>query len=90
MVFLNTSETLGLVIASGTQSLTGDIFLTLLLILIFLIVVCLMFSIPLEFTAIIILPICISAGAYYSSFVAPLGIILIYLATLLTKNWLFK
>jgi len=90
MVFINETGIIGTIIAAGTQNVTGNLFITLLVVLIFLIVIGIMFSIPLEFIAILILPICLASGSYYHNFVAPLGIIIIYIATLITKNWLFK
>lgn len=89
-LFINVTDPLGIIVQHGTQSVTGSLFATLLIILIFLVAIGLMFQIPLEFLSIIILPYCLACGSHYSSFVAPMGVILIYIATLITKNWLFK
>ena len=90
LMFINVTETIGLILAAGTRNLTGDMVATLFLILIFLVVIGLMFQIPLEFLSIVILPICISIAAYYSNFMLPLIIILIYVSSLIAKNWLFR
>ena len=90
MVFMNESETIGLIIVTGTQSVTGNIVATLLFIMAFLSVLCMMFSIPLEFSGIIILPYAISVGAYYSNMLGPLIAILIFFSSILAKNWLFR
>lgn len=90
MVFINETGTIGLILSAGTAGLTGNIVISLLIIMLFLITIAMLFSIPLEYTAIIILPLCISCGAYYNTFLAPTIVILIYLATIITKNWLFK
>lgn len=90
MVFMNESETIGLIIVTGTQSVTGNIVATLLFIMAFLFVLCMMFSIPLEFSGIIILPYAISVGAYYSNMLGPLIAILIFFSSILAKNWLFR
>jgi hypothetical protein len=66
------------------------LFGTLLAVMILLLAICMMFGIDLEWSALLILPYTISCAAYYSNFIAPLGVILIYLALLFTKNWLFK
>ena len=90
MVFLNTTETIGMIINAGTQSTTGNIFATLLMILIFLIVIGMMFGIPLEFIALIILPICLGCGAYFNNFLVPVIVIIIYFAILIVKHWIFR
>ena len=89
-MFINWTGIIGSVISTGTVDVTGNLFVTLLLVLMFLIIVGIMFSIPLEFLSIIVLPVCISSAAYYSNFIAPMGVILIYITTIITKNWLFK
>lgn len=89
-MFINITETIGVIVAAGTKNLTGDIGATLFLIFLFLIVVALMFQIPLEFLSVIILPMCISIAAYYSNFMIPLIVIIIYVASLIAKNWLFR
>ena len=90
MVFINETGTIGMIMTAGTLGLTGNIVVSLLIVLLFLITIAMLFNIPLEYTAIIILPLCIACGAYYSTFLAPTVVILIYLATIVTKNWLFK
>jgi hypothetical protein len=88
--FINSSGTIASVLIAGTENLTGDIVSTLLMVFLFLLAVCFMFGIPLEFTAVIMLPMLIATAAYYSTFMGPLIVFLIYLATLLAKNWLIK
>jgi len=90
MIFINATESIGKILNAGTLSITGSLMATLLFILIVLIVLCMMFSIPLEFISIIILPFCIAVGSYYSEFLAPIIVIIIYISTLIAKNWLFR
>lgn len=90
MIFMNETETIGRVITNGTLGITGELVATMFIIFIILIVIAFMFQIPLEFTAVLLLPFCISVGAYYSNFMAPLIVILIYLCTIMAKNWLFR
>lgn len=90
MVFANATGVISDIIESGSNTVTGSVIATLFFILLFLIILCLMFGIPLEFIAVILLPICISVGAYYSDFFKPLIVFLIYLAMILSKNWIFK
>jgi len=44
----------------------------------------------LEFLAIIILPFCLALGSYYSTFYVPIVIIIVFVASIIAKNWLFK
>jgi len=90
MIFINTTDVIGVILASGTETLTGSMVATLLLILIFLMVVAMMFQIPLEFLSVIILPFCIAIGSYYSNFILPITIIILYISFIIAKNWLFK
>lgn len=90
MAFINQTGLIGTILDGGTQNATGSMVATLLLILLFLIVICFMFGIPLEFIAVVLLPICITMASYYSDFFKPLIVFLIYLAMILCKNWIFK
>ena len=90
MAFINGSNFLGGVIGSAAQNTFGDVFTTLLVLLIILLAFCMMFRIPLEWASILIFPLLISFAAYYSAFVAPLLVALIYLSAIVTKNWWFK
>lgn len=89
-MFLNTTETIGIIIGAANETTTGDLFSTLMLILLFLLAVCIMFGIPLEYISILILPYGISCMAYYSNFIGPTAVIFIYIAVILTKNWIYK
>jgi hypothetical protein len=90
MAFINTTDIIGQILDRGTQNATGNMVATLLFILLFLVVICLMFSIPLEFASIILLPLCLACASYYSDFFKPLIVILIYICMIIAKNWLFK
>lgn len=90
MIFVNATESLGVILSQGTTTVTGSIVATLFIILLFLIVVALMFSIPLEFLAVLILPFCLGIGAFYGDFIIPITLILIYVSTIIAKNWIFR
>ena len=90
MVFINTTGTIATILNSGTTTLTGSMVATLFFIFMFLIVAMLMFGIPLEFGAVIILPFCIAVGAYYSNFFLPTVVILLYVSMIIAKNWIWK
>lgn len=90
MVFMNATGIIGIIIATGTQNLTGNIVASLFLILMFLIAVALVFGLPLEFMAVIFLPLCMAMGAYYSNFMVVIIGIIILVSTIIAKNWLFR
>jgi len=90
MVFINASQSLGIILLHGSQNVTGGIIATLFFIFVLLIIIAMMFNIPFEFTAIIMLPLALACGSYYSSFLIPVVIILIYFSTIVTKNWIFS
>lgn len=87
---VNQTGTIGNILSAGTQNLTGSMVATLFLILMIFIALTIMLRIPLEITAIIILPFCLGAGAFYSNFMIPVVAILVFLTMMIAKNWLFK
>ena len=90
MFFINWTESLGVVLAHGTQYTTGSIFITLLIIMIMLIVFAMLFGIQMEFTAILILPLLLSYMAYYGEFIGVGAVIIIYLALIFTKKFILR
>lgn len=90
VLFINTTETLGIILGNATQYTTGSMFLTLLILVLILMAFAIMFGIQLEFTSIIILPLLLSYMAFYQEFIAIGTIILIYLALIVTKRFIFK
>jgi hypothetical protein len=89
-MFINTTETLGVILAQGTNYTTGSIFLSLLVFLFLLLAIALLFGIRLEYTAILVLPLLISYMAYYGEFIAVGSIFLIYLAMIFSHQFIFK
>jgi len=90
LMFVNVTGEIGTILSRGTTTLTGNLTATLLLFLIILFVLCIMFTIPVEFAGVILLPFCISVAAYYSEFVGPVVTIIVYLSTIIAKNWIFR
>jgi hypothetical protein len=87
---LNCSDTLGMVVIGITQQTTGSIFVTFLFIIAVLVAFALMFGIRFEYTAIIILPLLLGLMIVTSDFIAFGALILIYLASILTYNFILK
>lgn len=88
-IFLNQTETIGRIITAGANNVTGDILGAILVIFIVLVAVCIYFQIPIEFMAIILLPLAITASAYLGGpFMAIVVCILILISWIIAKNWL--
>lgn len=87
---INMSNTLGLVIGTGSQDVTGSLVLTLLLIMILLFAICLMFKMPIEVSGVIMLPLMLVSSSYYNNLLAPLIAFLLYFAVIIAKYWLFR
>ena len=88
--FMNWTDTIGQIISQGTITTTGSVVMTLFIIMLLLIVAAVMFSIPIEWTAIIILPLMISLMQYSKEFMGIGTVLILYLALLLAKNFLFR
>ena len=90
MVLANVTSFIGGMLASGTASITGNLFLLLFMFFIILLAICFMFGIPLEFSGIILLPLCLVLMTYHAEFIGTGGVILIYLAFVIAKNLPFR
>lgn len=88
--FINQTDVIGTIMSSGTETLTGSMVATLFFVLLVLILIAFMFGIPLEFMAVLILPFCIAVAAFYSNFLIAVIVILILVASIIAKNWIFK
>lgn len=75
---------------AGLNEITGSVFMTLLLIVILLMIIAMIFRIPLEFTAILIMPMLLTFLAFESDFMSVTGVILIYLGIIVGKNLFFS
>lgn len=90
MDFISATGTIGQIISAGSAGVTGSVVATIFVILLVFFAISIMFGIPLEFFAVIILPFCIACAAYYSNFVLPIIVIVFYVGFLITKNFLFR
>jgi len=89
-MFINATESIGVIVAAGTTGLTGSVLSTMVLILVILFAISMVFKIDFEIFGIVILPFTISVAAYYSVFMTPLIFLLLYFSMILMKNWIFK
>ena len=90
MAFINSTSILGIVMVGGTSNITGSVVLTLLIVLALLLALAFMFQIPLEFTAILMLPFIIAYMSYYTNFIIIGFVIFIYLTILITSKFILK
>ena len=86
-IFINQTGTVGQIYLAATQNITGSEFLTLLGLIIIIIAFFFMFGLPLEATAIMVLPMLIVFGVYSQNLISVLGIALIYLGMIFAKNF---
>jgi len=89
-MFINNTETLGIIIGTATATTTGSLFITLLMVLIMLMAIAILFVIKLEYLSLIILPLMLTYMAYYSDYIATGLVMLIYIALIMTKHFIIK
>jgi len=84
-MFINETQTTYLIFDSAIK-LIGNNFLTLLMIFMFLLLLCVVLRIPLEFSGAFLLPFLLILWTYNASFLSIAGIVLIYLGVVIAKN----
>ena len=87
MVFFNETGTLGVVLVAITNNITGSLFLTVLFLTFIIVALFAAFRVPIEVTALMIMPFLLVAMAYQSEFIAFGGVALIYMAVIFVKNF---
>ena len=90
MIFYNETDVIGQLIYLATVNLTGSLFLTLLLSVMLVMAIFAVLRLPIEISAILIMPLLLSIMAYTSDFMAVGGVFLIYLGMLFGKNFVFR
>lgn len=88
MTFYNETGLAGVALA-GMTNITGSLFLSLLLFVLFCMMIAWALKVPVEFTALLVMPLLIVLMAYEGQFLAVGGVILIYLGILAGKNFFF-
>lgn len=90
MDFINATGSIAQIMAAGSSGVTGSVVATIFVIFMVFFAISIMFGIPLEFFAVIILPFCIACAAFYSNFLLPVVVIIIFVGFLIAKNFLFR
>lgn len=89
MEFINQTGLISDIVVSLSNNGTGSLFLSLLLIVLFLMGLAMVFRIPMELTSILILPMLLTLMAFIGQFWTIGGVMLIYLALIMTKYFFF-
>ena len=88
---LNETGIIGQILNGGTNNMTGSIALTLFFIFLFFMMMCIFFAIPLEFAIIFTMPFLLAAATVSTYLILPIiTVIIIFVAMILTKNFLFR
>lgn len=69
---------------------TGELFITLMFVVLGLMILAAALRVPIEYTGIFIAPLLITLAAYDASFIVVVGVGLIYLGLILAKNFFFR
>lgn len=88
--FINDSGTTSVIIKGLFDNVGGSWFATIMLIILFVILLAVIFRVPFELTAIVIMPLLLVCMVYVPDFLAVAGVFLIYLGVLVGKNILFN
>ena len=87
MVLFNATSEIGILTLGIQSSLTGNLFLTLLAIVMFLVALCLAFRLPIELTIPLIFPILLVFMVLSSQFMVVLGVALLYVSSLVANRF---
>jgi hypothetical protein len=89
--FYNQSAPIGQIIDAATTNTTGDFGLTLVFILLFFVILCFIFRMPMELIAIVIFPFLLVGAAFGIPTMTSLMIFdLIWLGLILARNFFFS
>ena len=88
--FLNSSGTTATIVKGLYDNVGGSWFATIMLIVLFVIIIAMLFRLPLEVTAVVLLPLFLACYVYVPDFAGVTGVLLIYLGILIGKNYFFK
>jgi len=88
VMLFNETGTIGIILKAATMNITGSEFLTYLGIILLVITFFLIFRIPIEATAVLIMPLLLVLMAFSGNLLAIGGAFLIYLGILLAKNFI--
>ena len=85
--FINDTTT-GYIVKGLFDNVGGSWFVTILLIVIFIVLIALIVRLPMELTAIFIVPFLLTCAIYLPDILAVLGVLLLYIGILIGYNWI--
>lgn len=89
MALFDTSGLIYTFFTSFTNNVSGSWFLTFLILTIILLVACASLRLPIEFSILLVFPLSVYFVAISSAYMSVLGVMIIYLAFLIAKNFFF-
>lgn len=84
-LFVNNTNTIGVIYTAFNNNVTGSEFITLFLALFMVILFFMLFRVPFEVTAVFIIPMVIIYSAYTASFQPIIVVLMVYLGFLTAK-----
>lgn len=86
MPFINSTDYSYILLTGLTNDVTGSLFISLLLIMVFIMVIAMILKLPIESSAIFMIPFLLVVSAFYiSDWLAILGVFLIFLGVIFAK-----
>ena len=90
MVFINMTESIGIILGSASSTTIGSMFMALFLVMVGLFAIAMLFGIPLELTSIIMFPYILVCATYYNEFMGVLVFSIFYFTFLFVKRFIFR
>ena len=91
MPFINETGASYVILTGLTNDVTGSLFISLLLIMVILLAIAMILKLPIESTAVFMIPFLLVVTAYYTeAWLSILGVFLLYLGVLIGKYFIFN
>ena len=86
MAFFDYTDVFGQLL-SGLNSISGSLFISLLMLTLFLLSLCLAFNLPVEVSIVLVFPVMLSAALVTQQFITVAGVGMIYIAILMARRF---
>jgi len=86
-MFINETSSTGVIFNAINNNVTGSIFLTCLFLIILVMLFFMIFRMPVELSAIFVIPMLLVIASYQGDFQAVFGVFMIYLGFMVAKNF---
>jgi len=88
MVFINSTDTLGIIINSGVNNIFGSVTIMIFIVIMLILAVAFAFKMPIELTIPLVLPLIIYSMASYGEIIPLGGLMLFYLSFVFAKYFM--